>query len=53
MVKEYGFEYEFVQYKWLRWLNQQKEKQRVMWGYVYVKSEKLVFFVEVIVLLFI
>lgn len=44
MVKEYGFEYEFVQYKWLRWLNQQKEKQRVMWGYVYVKSEKLVFF---------
>ncbi|XP_065924355.1 UDP-glucose:glycoprotein glucosyltransferase 1 isoform X1 [Magallana gigas] len=33
MAKEYGFEYELVQYKWPRWLNQQKEKQRVMWGY--------------------
>lgn len=44
MAKEYGFEYELVQYKWPRWLNQQKEKQRVMWGYVHVKSEKSVFF---------
>merc|ERR1712227_215778 len=31
--KEYGFEYEFVQYKWPRWLNAQKEQQRTMWGY--------------------
>ena len=31
-AKEYGFEYELVQYKWPRWLNQQKEKQRVIWG---------------------
>jgi len=33
MAKEYGFEYELVQYKWPRWLNQQKEKQRIIWGY--------------------
>ncbi|XP_045201595.2 UDP-glucose:glycoprotein glucosyltransferase 1-like isoform X2 [Mercenaria mercenaria] len=32
-AKEYGFEYEFVEYKWPRWLNQQKEKQRIIWGY--------------------
>lgn len=50
MAKEYGFEYELVQYKWPRWLNQQKEKQRVMWGYVHVKSEKSVFSVEASVL---
>lgn len=50
MAKEYGFEYELVQYKWPRWLNQQKEKQRVMWGYVHVKSEKSVFSVEANVL---
>ena len=30
---EYGFQYEYVQYKWPRWLNQQKEKQRIIWGY--------------------
>ncbi|XP_052105584.1 UDP-glucose:glycoprotein glucosyltransferase 1-like [Mytilus californianus] len=33
MAENYGFEYELVQYKWPRWLNQQKEKQRIMWGY--------------------
>ncbi|KAK6167193.1 hypothetical protein SNE40_021285 [Patella caerulea] len=33
MAKEYKFEYELVQYKWPRWLNQQKEKQRIIWGY--------------------
>uniref|UniRef100_H2ZD88 UDP-glucose glycoprotein glucosyltransferase 2 n=1 Tax=Ciona savignyi TaxID=51511 RepID=H2ZD88_CIOSA len=33
MAKEYGFEYELVQYKWPRWLRQQTEKQRTMWGY--------------------
>lgn len=32
-AEEYGFEYELVQYKWPRWLNQQKEKQRIIWGY--------------------
>nr|XP_039250114.1 UDP-glucose:glycoprotein glucosyltransferase 1-like [Styela clava] len=33
MAEKYGFEYELVQYKWPNWLNQQKEKQRTMWGY--------------------
>ncbi|XP_075538389.1 UDP-glucose-glycoprotein glucosyltransferase isoform X3 [Dermacentor variabilis] len=33
MAKEYGFQYELVQYKWPRWLNQQTEKQRIIWGY--------------------
>nr|XP_002120850.2 UDP-glucose:glycoprotein glucosyltransferase 1 isoform X2 [Ciona intestinalis] len=33
MAEEYGFEYELVQYKWPRWLRQQTEKQRTMWGY--------------------
>ena len=32
-AKRYGFEYEYVQYKWPRWLNQQTEKQRIIWGY--------------------
>lgn len=33
MAKQYGFEYELVQYKWPRWLHQQTEKQRIIWGY--------------------
>lgn len=33
MAAHYGFEYELVQYKWPRWLHQQKEKQRIIWGY--------------------
>ncbi|XP_048588616.1 UDP-glucose:glycoprotein glucosyltransferase 1 isoform X2 [Nematostella vectensis] len=33
MAKEYGFEYELVQYQWPRWLHAQTEKQRVIWGY--------------------
>ncbi|GAB1859552.1 UDP-glucose:glycoprotein glucosyltransferase [Camponotus japonicus] len=33
MANEYGFEYELVQYKWPRWLHQQTEKQRTIWGY--------------------
>ncbi|KAG7169373.1 UDP-glucose:glycoprotein glucosyltransferase 1-like [Homarus americanus] len=33
LAKEYGFEYELVQYKWPRWLHQQTEKQRIIWGY--------------------
>ncbi|ESP03274.1 hypothetical protein LOTGIDRAFT_137613 [Lottia gigantea] len=39
MAKEYNFEYELVQYKWPRWLNQQKEKQRIIWGFVKVFVE--------------
>ena len=31
--RRYGFDYEYVQYKWPRWLNQQKDKQRIIWGY--------------------
>ncbi|XP_033104033.1 UDP-glucose:glycoprotein glucosyltransferase 1-like isoform X2 [Anneissia japonica] len=33
MADKYGFEYELVQYKWPRWLHQQTEKQRIIWGY--------------------
>uniref|UniRef100_A0A8C2EMJ3 UDP-glucose ceramide glucosyltransferase-like 1 n=1 Tax=Cyprinus carpio TaxID=7962 RepID=A0A8C2EMJ3_CYPCA len=33
MAKAYGFQYELVQYKWPRWLHQQSEKQRIIWGY--------------------
>ncbi|XP_019384043.1 PREDICTED: UDP-glucose:glycoprotein glucosyltransferase 2 [Crocodylus porosus] len=33
LAKEYGFQYELVQYKWPRWLYQQTEKQRIIWGY--------------------
>uniref|UniRef100_A0A182QRW2 UDP-glucose:glycoprotein glucosyltransferase n=1 Tax=Anopheles farauti TaxID=69004 RepID=A0A182QRW2_9DIPT len=33
MATEYGFQYELVQYKWPRWLHQQTEKQRIIWGY--------------------
>ena len=32
-AEKYGFEYEYVQYKWPRWLNQQTDKQRIIWGY--------------------
>ena len=31
MAEKYGFKYELIQYKWPRWLNQQTEKQRIMW----------------------
>ena len=34
MAEKYGFKYELIQYKWPRWLNQQTEKQRIMWGLV-------------------
>ncbi|KAK7882501.1 hypothetical protein WMY93_028675 [Mugilogobius chulae] len=33
MAQAYGFQYELVQYKWPRWLHQQIEKQRIIWGY--------------------
>ncbi|XP_028968483.1 UDP-glucose:glycoprotein glucosyltransferase 1 [Galendromus occidentalis] len=32
-AEKYGFEYQLVEYKWPRWLNQQTEKQRIIWGY--------------------
>lgn len=32
-AKQYGFEYELVQYQWPEWLNGQTEKQRIIWGY--------------------
>ncbi|ODM98686.1 UDP-glucose:glycoprotein glucosyltransferase [Orchesella cincta] len=33
LAKQYGFEYELVHYHWPRWLNPQREKQRIIWGY--------------------
>lgn len=33
MATAYKFEYELVEYKWPRWLHQQTEKQRIIWGY--------------------
>uniref|UniRef100_UPI0037E7011A UDP-glucose:glycoprotein glucosyltransferase 2 n=1 Tax=Semicossyphus pulcher TaxID=241346 RepID=UPI0037E7011A len=33
LAETYGFQYELVQYKWPRWLHQQTEKQRIIWGY--------------------
>lgn len=33
MADHFGFEVEFVQYKWPSWLNHQTEKQRIIWGY--------------------
>lgn len=33
LAKEYGFEYQFVSYKWPSWLRSQSEKQRHIWGY--------------------
>uniref|UniRef100_A0A8B9KM65 UDP-glucose ceramide glucosyltransferase-like 1 n=1 Tax=Astyanax mexicanus TaxID=7994 RepID=A0A8B9KM65_ASTMX len=33
MAEAYGFQYELVQYKWPRWLHQQTEKQRIIWGH--------------------
>jgi len=33
MAEEYGYEVEFVTYKWPFWLRRQTEKQRIIWGY--------------------
>ncbi|XP_006879686.1 PREDICTED: UDP-glucose:glycoprotein glucosyltransferase 2, partial [Elephantulus edwardii] len=33
MAEKYGFQYELIQYRWPRWLHQQTEKQRIIWGY--------------------
>ncbi|OHT07083.1 hypothetical protein TRFO_05293 [Tritrichomonas foetus] len=32
MSKQYGFKYQFVDYKWPSWLRKQNEKQRQIWG---------------------
>ncbi|KAJ3220290.1 hypothetical protein HDU67_003305 [Dinochytrium kinnereticum] len=33
LAEQYGFEFEFVTYKWPHWLRGQVEKQRFIWGY--------------------
>lgn len=33
LAQEFGFEVEFITYKWPDWLRQQTEKQRIIWGY--------------------
>lgn len=33
MAEKYGFEYEFVTYKWPHWLHKQTDKQRIIWAY--------------------
>jgi UDP-glucose:glycoprotein glucosyltransferase len=33
LAEHYKFDFELVEYKWPRWLHQQSEKQRIMWGY--------------------
>ena len=33
MASKYNFQYELVEYKWPRWLHQQTQKQRLIWGY--------------------
>ncbi|KAJ3446673.1 glycoprotein glucosyltransferase [Anaeramoeba flamelloides] len=33
MADKYNFEYELVTYKWPKWLNQQKDKNRIMMGF--------------------
>ncbi len=33
MAAAYGFDYEFVTYKWPSWLHKQTEKQRIIWAY--------------------
>jgi UDP-glucose:glycoprotein glucosyltransferase len=33
MAAQYGFEFEFVTYKWPHWLHKQIDKQRIIWAY--------------------
>ena len=33
MAERYNFKYQYVTYKWPKWLRFQKEKQRLIWGY--------------------
>ena len=32
-AERYEFSYEFIEYKWPKWLRTQEQKQRVIWGY--------------------
>ena len=32
MAAKYGFDFEFVEYHWPRWVTRQTERQRVIWG---------------------
>lgn len=33
LSKNYGFQYQFITYKWPVWLRHQREKQRIIWAY--------------------
>lgn len=33
LLQHYGFQYEFVSYKWPAWLRQQRHSHRIAWGY--------------------
>ena len=33
MASQYGFEYEFITFKWPTWLHKQTDKQRIIWAY--------------------
>ncbi|KXZ46285.1 hypothetical protein GPECTOR_45g155 [Gonium pectorale] len=33
LAEKFGFEYEFVTYKWPHWLHKQTDKQRLIWAY--------------------
>lgn len=33
LANHYGFQYEFITYKWPVWLRHQREKQRIVWAY--------------------
>lgn len=33
MAEHYGFDFEFVTYKWPHWLHKQTDKQRIIWAY--------------------
>ncbi|EFJ45735.1 hypothetical protein VOLCADRAFT_105823 [Volvox carteri f. nagariensis] len=33
MAEQFGFDYEFVTYKWPHWLHKQTDKQRLIWAY--------------------
>ncbi len=33
MAAQYGFEYEFITFKWPTWLHKQTDKQRIIWAY--------------------
>jgi UDP-glucose:glycoprotein glucosyltransferase len=33
LAAAFGFDYEFVTYKWPHWLHKQTDKQRLIWAY--------------------